>query len=1297
MNKQLNSLREQLDNCLGAERWRLRRELEKCQARIRRQNDAGENQRHLDQLAERIRLSCERRELRVNAMPDPEFPQELPVSARCAEIIEAIQQHQVVIICGETGSGKSTQLPKICLAAGRGVDGMIGHTQPRRIAARTLANRIASELKTQTGEVVGYKVRFSDHVSDRTLIKLMTDGILLAETQGDRWLNAYDTLIIDEAHERSLNIDFLLGYLKTILKKRPDLKVIVTSATIDPERFSRHFDGAPIIEVSGRTYPVDLRYRPLGSLSDDDPDRDLQQGILDAVDEVSRLDRGDILIFLPGEREIRETAESLRKHHPPDTDILPLYARLGSAEQNRIFQPHKRRHIVLTTNVAETSLTVPGIRFVIDPGQARISRYSPRSKVQRLPIEAISQASADQRKGRCGRVSAGVCIRLYEEQEFLQRPAFTDPEILRTSLASVILKLQSLHFGDIEDFPFIEPPDSRYITDGYKLLEELGAVNSNRELTDIGWQLAKLPIDPRLARMVLGGVEFNCLTEVLIIASALSVQDIRDRPHDAQAKADEKHQQFADDDSDFSWFLNVWRFYREQQKHLSANKLRKLCKTNFLSFMRIREWADIHSQLRGLVHDMGFSTNESEAEYQSIHRALLTGLLGNIAFKAEKNEYTGARGIKCHIFPGSNLFRKGPRWMMCGELVETTRMYARRVAKIEPEWVVRAAPQLIRHSYFDAHWEKKAGRVVAYEKLSLYGLVLIPKQSVHYGQIDPAGARKIFIQEALVRGELNSRPEFLLHNQRLIREVEDLEHRSRRLDILADEQALYSFYEERLPRDIHNARAFNRWLKRSQAEQPELLYLQKDFLIQRDTGNISELSFPKQIQVNGLQLELTYRFEPGHDEDGVTLLVPLVILKQLAAERFEWLIPGLLKDKVTEMIRALPKPIRKHFVPAPDVAERFWRQCRPAEGSLHTALAAFLNQQKDLQIRATDWSAESLPDFLRMNFAVLNEHGHVLEQGRDLEALQRRLASQVVQEFSQAPRWAIEQSGLTDWSFPDLPDTVSVEQQGLQITGYPALVDETDSVAIRVLDTADEAYTTSHYGLRRLFRLSLATQYRYLARNLPGFDRMQLLYARFGKPDDLRDEVLNAVTERVFLHQNETVHTQAEFRQRQEAGRAELVNEANRLCQLLLEVLTLHHAIRRDLKEGQGLQRLEASRDISEQLDGLVYPGFLSSTDSHWLLQLPRYLKAISYRLERLDREPHKDRQQFTILMPFVQQFRQRVQSLGEQDWYSAELDQYHWMLEEFRVSLFAQQLGTSITVSAERLKKYWREVVNGE
>ncbi len=1169
---------------------------------------------------------------------------------------------------------------------------MIGHTQPRRIAARTLTMRIAAELKTEPGGIVGYKIRFSDRIGETTLIKLMTDGILLAETQGDRWLNAYDTIIIDEAHERSLNIDFLLGYLKTILKKRPDLKVIVTSATIDPERFSRHFDDAPIIEVSGRTYPVETRYRPLGSLSDEATDKDLQQGILDAVDEVSRLDQGDILIFLPGEREIRESAESLRKHHPPDTDILPLYARLGTAEQNRIFLPHKRRHIVLTTNVAETSLTVPGIRYVIDPGLARISRYSPRSKVQRLPIETISRASADQRKGRCGRVSAGVCIRLYDEQDFLQRLEFTDPEIQRTSLASVILKLQALHFGDIEDFPFIEPPDSRYITDGYKLLEELGAVNAARELTETGWQLAKLPIDPRIGRMVLAGVEFNCLSEILIIASALSVQDVRDRPHDAQGKADEKHQQFADDDSDFLWFLNLWKFYRDQQKHLTINKLRKLCKTSYLSFMRLREWADIHSQLRGLVHDMGFSTNETEADYQAIHRALLSGLLGNIGFKAEKHEYTGARGVKFHLFPGSNLFSKGPKWMMCGELVETSRMYARQAAKIEPEWVVRAAPGLIHRNYFDPHWEKKAGRVVAFEKISLYGLLLIPKKSVHFGSIDPVGARKIFIQEALVKGEINCKADFLLHNQRLIQEIEELEHRSRRLDILADEQALYTFYDERLPHDIHNTRAFERWLKRSQAEQPNLLFLQRDFLIQRETDTISEQSFPQQLQVNGLKLELSYRFEPGHDEDGVTLIVPLVILNQLRSETFEWLIPGLLEDKVTELIRALPKPIRKQFVPAPDVASRFLQSCRPGEGSLRSTLAAFLNKLKGSQIKAADWADDALTDFLRMNFAVVNERGHLLEQGRDLEALQRRLASRVVKEFSRKPDWAIEQAGLSDWTFDRLPERVITEQQGLNITGYPALLDEGDTVAIRVLDTADEAFNTTHYGLRRLFMLSLSAQYKLLGKNLPGFERMQILYRNLGKTDDLRAEILNAVTEQVFLQQPEAIRSQAVFQQRREAGRTELVNETNRICALLLEVLTTHHNIKKDLKAGQNLQRLYASKDINEQLDGLVYPGFLSNTDSQWLQQLPRFLKAISYRLERLDAEPHKDKQKMSSLMPFLQQFKQRVEGLGEQDWYSAELDQFHWLLEEFRVSLFAQSLGTSIPISAERLKKFWRE-----
>nr|MDQ3959737.1 ATP-dependent RNA helicase HrpA [Pseudomonadota bacterium] len=938
----IKDLDVRIDQCMLSDRRPLRRRLVQLGEQFKQDDLSWGFADAIARLEQAIQSSIRQLERRAQTLPQAAFPEELPISARRDEIARALNEHQIVIICGETGSGKSTQLPKLCLALGRGISAMIGHTQPRRIAARTLAMRIASELGSELGQAVGYKVRFNDRIGPDTYIKLMTDGILLAETESDRWLEHYDTLIIDEAHERSLNIDLLLGYLKTVLPRRPDLKLIVTSATLDPERFSRHFDNAPIIEVSGRTYPVEVRYRPLYSQDENERDRSLEQAILEAADEISKIDRGDILVFLPGEREIRETAQALRKHHPPDTEILPLYARLSAAEQNRVFQPHNRRHIVLATNVAETSLTVPGVRYVIDTGLARINRYSPRTKVQRLVCEPIARASADQRKGRCGRQSRGICYRLYAAEDFEARDQFTDPEILRTNLASVILRLKSLHLGEVEDFPFIDPPDSRYVKAGYKLLEELGAVDEARQLTTSGRQLARLPLDPRLGRMLLAGQTEHCLAELLIIVSALSVQDPRERPLEASQKADEAHRPFADERSDFLWYLNLWRFYEEQARHLSKNKLRTLCTAHFLSYRRLQEWQDIHRQLKTLIHDLGFNINAVPADYAAIHRALLTGLLGNIGFKTEKNEYTGARGIKFSIFPGASLFKKAPAWIMAAEIAETSRLYARTVAKIEPEWIEQVAGPLLRRSYSEPHWEKRAGRVQALERVTLYGLTLVAKRKVDYTRIDPVECRRLFIQAALVEGDYETRAAFFQHNRAVLEQIEDLQHRLRRLDILVDERDRFDFYDQRLPEGVVCAKTFERWRTQAEGQDPKLLYMDRAQLLQAH-GQTAD-RYPDALNVAGMALPLSYRFEPGHEADGVTVTVPVVILNQLDPARFDWLVPGLLKEKITQLIRSLPKSLRRHFVPIEHYTEACLKQLKPADQSLTASLAAQLQQ-----------------------------------------------------------------------------------------------------------------------------------------------------------------------------------------------------------------------------------------------------------------------------------------------------------------------------------------------------------------
>ncbi len=1240
----------------------------------------------LEALEQALREASRRAAQRAAVLPRPEFPSALPITARCQDIAAALTHHQVVVVCGETGSGKSTQLPKLCLALGRGVLGMIGHTQPRRIAARSLAARIAHELGSEIGHAVGYKVRFGDKVGPNTYLKLMTDGILLAELEHDPKLLAYDTLIIDEAHERSLNIDLLLGCLKRLLPRRPELKLIVTSATIDPLRFSRYFDGAPVLEVSGRGYPVEVRYRPLRG-DDDERDGDLSIAIGAAVDEISRIDRGDILVFLPGEREIREAAATLGRRHLPATEVLPLYARLGHAEQDRVFLPHAHRRIVLATNVAETSLTVAGIRYVIDTGLARINRYSPHSKVQRLVHERISRASADQRKGRCGRQSAGVCIRLYSEDDYRARPEHTDPEVLRVSLAALILKLGSLHLGAPEDFPFLAPPDPRQVKAGYKLLEELGGLEAGGALSGLGRRLARLPTDPRIGRMVLAAESWSCLTEVLIIASGLSIQDPRERPHEAQAEADLAHRRFADGRSDFLWFLNLWRYYQAEARELSQNKLRALCRSHFISYVRMQEWREVHAQLSSQSQELGLSRNLEPASYEAIHRALLTGLLGNIGFKTDKNEYTGARGVKFHLFPGSALFKRPPPWVMASEIAETTRRYARIAAVIEPEWVEAAAGHLLRRSHSDPHWEKKAGRACAYERVTLYGLTLAHGRNVDYTAIDPAGARHLFIRSALVEGDYDSAAPFLIHNRRLLAEAADLEHRARRLDILCDESARCDFYDARIPPEVVCAQGFEAWRESAERDDPRRLYFQWEDLIRPDLSLDLEAGYPLDLSLDGQRFPLSYRFEPGHEEDGVTVTLPLALLNALDPRPFEWLVPGLLREKVTALIQSLPKALRRHCIPVDQCVDACLLSIEPGSGSLLEALCRALDRHLDhhrggLAIRAEAFDTGALPEHLAMRFRVTTEGGAVLGQGRSLCDLKRRFGREAQLAFRRQAASGIERDGITRWDFGALPSTVARRHGGLSLQGFPALVDHTRSVAIRVFDSAAEAEDEGRRGQRRLFMLSLPEQLKYLRKGPPGFKATALLYLGIGTRDELLGDLTEAAFDRVFLGPEGDVRGPDEFEARLEAGRARVVAEFEALCARARDSLGRFQDLRKRLERFTG----GVGADVREQLQYLIYPGFVSATPEEWLKHLPRYLKAISLRLERLARDPAKDRERSVRVAALWRPCRARLDA-GER---TGELLRFRFLLEEFRVSLFAQELGTAVPVSEARLARQW-------
>jgi ATP-dependent helicase HrpA len=1286
-----------------------------------------------------------------NPIPPIHFPEALPVSGRREEIAAAIQSNQVIIVSGETGSGKTTQLPKICLALGRGLGaggtGLIGHTQPRRIAASATGRRIAEELGTPFGEVVGYKVRFTDNLSPGASVKLMTDGILLAETQTDPLLNAYDTIIIDEAHERSLNIDFLLGYLREILPRRPDLKVIVTSATIDADRFARHFGSddkpAPVIEVSGRLYPVEVRYRPVeedspavknaqgtssGTLQKDRPknqresDRDLMEAIVDAVDELCRVGPGDVLVFLPGEREIRDAAEALRKHHPPHTEILPLFARLSAAEQERVFRTSNARRIVLATNVAETSLTVPGIRYVVDTGLARVKRYSYRNKVEQLQVEPISQSAANQRAGRCGRVADGVCIRLYEEADFQARVRFTDPEILRSSLAAVILRMKSLHLTAIETFPFLEPPPGRAIADGYQLLNELGAVDDDNALTPLGRELARLPLDPRVGRMILAARDHQALREVLIIASALSVQDPRDRPIEAQEQADAAHRQFVDERSEFLQWTRIWAWFEDAIAHKKSNKqLTDACRAHFLSHLRLREWRDVHSQLLTVVREHGWRLNESEATFEQIHLSLLTGLLGNVGLKADDEPYyLGARGIKFYLWPGSALLKKAGRWVMAGELVETSRLYARCIAKIEPEWLEQVGAHLLRKSLSEPHWEKKAAQVAAFERATLHGLTVYARRRVSFGKQDPERARELFIRGALVEGEFETKLPFFAHNRKLLADIEQLEHKSRRQDVLVDDELIFGFYDSLIPKGIYSGAAFERWYRDEEKGEgrQRLLFLSRDDLMRHEAAGVTTDLFPKRMTMAGIEMTLTYHFEPGSPRDGVTLTVPLFGLNQVDARRAEWLVRGMLKEKVQLLLKSLPQKLRRHLVPLPEFAAGVVeRQGGPrfGAGGLLEALIADIREQTQVAMKSSDFKLETLPAHLFMNFKVIDEHGRQLAMGRNLAQLRTELGGQAQQHFQKLAAGAtldldrdaaapvtrtaapVDAStststalyeNLTTWNFGKLPELLEIRRRGQTLFGYPALVDRITHCDVEVFDSPEEAARIHRAGLRRLFGLQLREPIRYLERNLGGLREMSLNYMVLGTQEELRDQIVETALDRACL-QDPLPDNEADFHARRDQGKSRLTLLAQEIARLAGQILADYAVVSKKLAQAKSFGAPYA--DMLAQLNALIGKRFVIDTPYAQLSHFPRYLNAIALRIDKLKADASRDLRLSTEIAPLLQNYQRAIAQRGGVA--DARLSEYRWLLEELRVSLFAQELRTPMPISVKRLYKVWESM----
>ena len=1433
----------------------------------------------LSKVEEKYRKSHEIFLKRLAALPKPEFDNTLPVHEKLEEIKKAIAENQVTIICGETGSGKTTQLPKICLELGRGAAGLIGHTQPRRLAARSVAERIAEELKSEIGSAVGYKVRFTDHTSRDACVKLMTDGILLAETQTDRYLTAYDTIIIDEAHERSLNIDFLLGYLKQLLPRRPDLKVIITSATIDAERFSQHFNGAPVLEVSGRTYPVEILYRPLTSKDEDDAEVELTDAIVDAADELARHGEGDILVFLPGEREIREAAEALRKSTLRRNDeILPLFARLSHAEQHKIFHPTgAKRRIVLATNVAETSLTVPGIKYVIDTGLARVKRYSARAKVEQLHVEKISQAAARQRSGRCGRVSAGVCIRLFSEEDFNSRPEFTDPEIVRSNLAAVILRMAALKLGDVVAFPFLEMPDSRYINDGFQVLLELGAVNEHNGLTKLGEQMARLPIDPKIARILLAAKKHDCMAEILVIASALSIQDPRERPLEARDAAAKAHERFTDKQSDFLAYLNIWdSFQRERDKGLSNKQLVQWCRQYFLSHLRMREWRELHHQLAQTAIEMGLTTKEAafrrppevrqltssenvgdqdlsaklkqkqldkkqhraqiraakEAGYEQIHRALLTGLIANVGMKSpDGNDYTGARGSRFHLFPASALFKAKPKWVMAAELVETTKLYARDVAAIQPEWIEQEAPHLVRYHYFEPHWEQKRGEVIASERVTLYGLTVLPRRPVSYGRIAPEEAREIFIRSALVAQECDLKADFFVHNKKLIKEITELEHKSRKQDVLVDDEALFAFYHERLPDfytadavsdDLHPAnpqqtapspvgegrgegktvatqtnfsataanplpnplpqereqsaavstvsgslrptnpqqpspspvgegwgegktvaaqtnfsaatanplpqergkdaeastvsddpkpkkqpappkgrlkplpladiRTFQAWLKTAERDNPRLLFLSRDDLMQHAAAHITEEQFPKHWQTADGKFKLSYRFEPHHPLDGVTLTLPLTVLNRISPASLEWLVPGMIREKIQLQIKALPKQIRRICVPVPEFITQFLSQNpdrnAPILPQLAQAIAKTAGDIRILeQINQDEWAAFRLPEHCYFNLRIIDDGGQELAMGRDLIQIQQQLGKAAATTFRDNTQ-EFERDNVTAWDIGTLPESIKFARGKQQLTGYLGLQKEKDGrIALRLFDTSAAAEQAHRLGVIELMKLQLKEQVKDLNKGIQGFTQAAMLLKHINA-DTLRDDLTQAVCDRAFIGEDELPRNEKAFKEQIKRARSRLPAVKEALSRYLQETTTAYTELNGKLGK-HPLTHL-----MRQRLQTLLAAGFATRTPWAQWPRLPIYLKAMTLRFEKYSSNPARDAAREADIQELEQMWQEKTDSLIKQGFpISDDLAAFKWMIEELRVSLFAQELKTPYPVSVKRLMKEWEEL----
>ncbi|EOX3119622.1 ATP-dependent RNA helicase HrpA [Vibrio cholerae] len=1282
------SLKKALGECLIKDRFRFSKRIDGA-SKIK--NESARNA-VFDEIALDIAQSMMVVEQRKQQMPKIEYPALLPVSQKRDDIAQAIAHHQVVIVAGETGSGKTTQLPKICAELGRGKYGLIGHTQPRRLAARSVANRIAEEMETELGGFVGYKVRFTDQISDQTQIKLMTDGILLAEIQNDRFLNQYDTIIIDEAHERSLNIDFILGYLKQLLPRRPDLKVIITSATIDPERFSKHFSNAPIIEVSGRTYPVEVRYRPLAGDDDSESDRDQLEGIFQAVDELCDEGLGDILIFMNGEREIRDTADALSKRNLRDTEIVPLYARLSAGEQNKIFQPHAGRRIVLATNVAETSLTVPGIKYVIDPGTARISRYSYRTKVQRLPIEPISQASANQRKGRCGRTEEGICIRLYSEEDFLSRPEFTDPEILRTNLASVILQMTALGLGDIEAFPFVEAPDKRNIQDGVRLLEELGAINDQikdqkKRLTESGKQLARLPIDPRLARMVLEASKLGCLKEVMIIASALSIQDPRERPSDKQQSADDKHRRFNHEDSDFLTLVNLWHYIGQQQKALTSNQFRRQCKLDYLNYLRVREWQDVYTQLHQSTREMGFKLNDEPGSYYAVHSAILVGLLSHIGMKdQEKNEYHGARNARFNIFPASGLFKKQPKWVMSAELVETSKLWARVVAKIEPDWIEPLAKHLIKRSYSEPHWSKKNAAVMAYEKVMLYGIPIVPKRLVNYGNIDPVLSREIFIRSALVEGDWETKHAFFKQNRALLAEVEELEHKSRRRDILVDDEELFQFYDQRVGTEVVSGRHFDAWWKTASRKTPDLLSFEKEMLFKGDASHITDLDYPNFWHQGNLKLKLSYQFEPGENSDGVTVHIPLPILNQVEPHGFDWQIPGLRHELVVSLIKSLPKTLRKNFVPAPNYADAFLARVTPFEMPLLDAMEKELRRMTGVTVLREDWKLDQLPAHLKITYRAVDHRNRKLNESCDLHELKESLKEKVQETLSQVADDDIEQRDLHTWSFGELPKVYQQKRGGFEVRAYPALVDKKDSVEIKLFETEQEQLSAMRAGQRRLILLNVPSPIKYLHANLPNKSKLGLYFNPYGKVLDLIDDCIACGVDKLIEERGGMVWEPQAFEALKEHVRAELGDTVVEIAKQVETILTTAYNINKRLKGKVDFTMAFALSDVKAQIEGLIFSGFATECGWKRLPDILRYMRAIERRMEKLPVDPNKDRLHMLKIESVANKYKELLNKIPKGMAIPDNVREIRWMLEELRVSYFAQQLGTPYPVSDKRI-----------